>query len=69
MITLKSKPKQGESELLIEEIKKTRSKIKSAESAFRNTTDPTLINSCIYELKALDLRHSYLIEKVKREVN
>ena len=49
-----------------QEITKVRSELKSAQSAFCEATNPLLINSYIYQLKALDAKHCYLLEQAKK---
>ncbi|MFI3226986.1 MAG: DUF2508 family protein [Clostridia bacterium] len=56
-----------DNDLLIQ-IRVTRSKIKTVKNQFEFETDPKLINSYIYELKALEERYSYYLSQCKNNV-
>lgn len=47
------------------EIDEVRLKIKNAEHLFKNTTNKNLISAYIYEIKSLEAKYSYLLEKAK----
>lgn len=50
---------------LLSEIEKTKWALDVAYSNFEYVVDPDLIDCCIYELKALQLRYKFLLEKAK----
>jgi hypothetical protein len=50
-----------------EELKKVRKEMELAYNQFQYTTEPELIDSCIYELKAVQIRYDYLINKAKEK--
>ncbi|MBH1941010.1 YaaL family protein [Mobilitalea sibirica] len=50
---------------LIEEINKTKVALEAAYSHFQNVVDPDLIDSCIYELNAVQNRYKYLLKQAK----
>ncbi len=47
------------------EIDRTRHKMESIRSQFEEAVDPTLIDCCIYELKAVQLRYQFLLRRFK----
>ena len=50
---------------LIDEINKTKIAMEAAYSNFQNVVDPDLIDSCIYELNAVQNRYKFLLRKAK----
>jgi hypothetical protein len=50
---------------LINEINKTKIAMEAAYSNFQNVVDPDLIDSCIYELNAVQNRYKFLIKQAK----
>ena len=50
-----------------DEIFEIQRQIRVAQNGFDNVIEPQLISSYIYELKALNERFSYLIERAKAE--
>ena len=50
---------------LIDEINKTKIAMEAAYSNFQNVVDPDLIDSCIYELNAVQNRYKFLIRQAK----
>ncbi len=52
-------------DLLINEINKTKIALEAAYSNFENVVDPDLIDSCIYELNAVQNRYRFLLKQVK----
>ncbi len=62
LITRKKPPKDN---YLINEINKTKLAMESAYSNFQNVVDPDLIDSCIYEMNAVQNRYRFLIKEAK----
>lgn len=52
-------------DLLVNEINKTKVALEAAYSNFENVVDPDLIDSCIYELNAVQNRYRFLLKQVK----
>ena len=52
-------------DLLINEINKTKIALEAAYSNFENVVDPDLIDSCIYELNAVQNRYRFLLKQAK----
>ena len=50
---------------LFTELGETRFALAQAYTRFDNTTEPELVDACIYELNALQSRYGYLLRKVK----
>lgn len=50
---------------LINEINKTKVAMEAAYSNFQNVVDPDLIDSCIYELNAVQNRYKFLLKQAK----
>lgn len=50
---------------LITEINKTKIAMEAAYSNFQNVVDPDLIDSCIYELNAVQNRYKFLLKQAK----
>ena len=50
---------------LINEINKTKIALEAAYSNFENVVDPDLIDSCIYQLNAVQNRYKYLLKEAK----
>lgn len=50
---------------LINEINKTKIAMEAAYSNFQNVVDPDLIDSCIYELNAVQNRYKFLLKMAK----
>ena len=51
--------------MLINEINRTKIALESAYSNFENVVDPDLIDSCIYELNAIQNRYHFLLKQAK----
>lgn len=62
---LRSKKKRPHEDLLILEINKTKIALEAAYSNFENVVDPDLIDSCIYEMNAIQNRYKYLLKQAK----
>jgi hypothetical protein len=50
---------------LLEDIRKTKSALDCAYSHFENVVDPDLVDSSIYELKAVQLRYRFLLKQAE----
>jgi hypothetical protein len=62
LIAKKRPPKDN---YLMNEINKTKIAMEAAFSNFQNVVDPDLIDSCIYELNAVQNRYKFLLKQVK----
>ena len=62
MFARKKTPKE---DLLISEINKTKLALEAAYSNFENVVDPDLIDSCIYEMNAVQNRYKFLLKQAK----
>ena len=51
--------------LLIEGMSRTRAELNQAYAQFNLHSDPDLVESCVFTIKALRSRYSYLIRKMK----
>ena len=54
-----------EEKYLLAEIKSTKAALAAAYSNFDYAIDPTLIDSCIYELNSVQKRYIFLLERAK----
>lgn len=50
---------------LIKEINQTKIALETAYSNFENVVDPDLIDSCIYQLNAVQNRYHFLLKQAK----
>ena len=66
LLAKKRPPK--EMTLLMNEINKTKIALEAAYSNFENVVDPDLIDSCIYELNAIQNRYHFLLKILKLSV-
>lgn len=57
--------KRKEEEALMNEIQRTKMALETAYSNFENVLDPDLIDSCIYEVNAVQKRYKFLLRQVK----
>lgn len=62
LFTKKKIPKDN---YLINEINKTKVAMEAAYSNFQNVVDPDLIDSCIYEMNAVQNRYRFLLKEAK----
>jgi len=62
LFTKKRPPKDN---ALIAEINKTKIALEAAYSNFENVVDPDLIDSCIYEMNAVQNRYRFLLKQAK----
>lgn len=53
-------------DLLLDDLKRTKSDLEQAYSNFENVIDPDLIDSCIYQVNATQLRYKFLLGRVKQ---
>ena len=60
-----AKKKMPKEDLLISEINKTKIALEAAYSNFENVVDPDLIDSCIYEMNAVQNRYKFLLKQAK----
>ena len=51
--------------MLISEINRTKLALEAAYSNFENVVDPDLIDSCIYEMNAVQNRYKFLLKQAK----
>lgn len=51
--------------ILINEINKTKVELETVYSNFENVVDPDLIDSCIYEMNAIQNRYKFLLKQAK----
>jgi hypothetical protein len=59
------KRRRPKEDLLLIEINRTKLALDTAYSNFENVIDPDLIDSCIYELNAVQNRYKYLLKLAK----
>jgi hypothetical protein len=64
MRLFKKKQEEFNKELL-QEIANTQKELESAYSNFENVVDPDLIDSCIYQVNAIQHRYKFLLKQVK----
>lgn len=60
-----SKKRAPKDNYLMNEINKTKIAMEAAYSNFQNVVDPDLIDSCIYELNAVQNRYKFLLKEAK----
>lgn len=60
-----SKKEDQQNDYLIDEINKTKLALEAAYSNFENVVDPDLIDSCIYEMNAVQNRYKFLLKQAK----
>ena len=65
LMLLFSKKRPPKDNYLINEINKTKIAMEAAYSNFQNVVDPDLIDSCIYELNAVQNRYKFLLKQAK----
>lgn len=66
-MNLFSKKLTKEDDALLDEIRKTKLALESAYSNFENVVDPDLIDCCIYEVNAVQLRYKFLLKQAKEQ--
>lgn len=60
-----AKKKPPKDNYLLEEINRTKIALDAAYSNFQNVVDPDLIDSCIYEMNAVQNRYKFLLKQAK----
>lgn len=58
-------PDEEERQALLDSMARTRVEIHQAHAGFNMQTDPDLVDSHVYEIKALQSRYSYLTRRLK----
>lgn len=58
-------PNEEERRELMEFMAQTRVQINQAYAGFNAQSDPDLVDSCVYEINALQSRYSYLVRRLK----
>lgn len=54
----------------VSEMKRIRSELQCAYSAFNTVTDPDIMDACIFEISALQSRYNYAVNNVRQlEIN
>lgn len=56
---------QREKEELLLEIEEIKRSLETAHSNFENASDPDLVDSCIYEMNAIQYRYKYLLRQIQ----
>jgi hypothetical protein len=64
-VNLFTKKKHPKDDLLIKEINQTKLALEAVYSNFQNVVDPDLIDSCIYEMNAVQNRYKFLLKQAK----
>lgn len=57
--------RQEERRQLIEGMRETRSQLNCAYAQFNSYSDPDLVDSCVYQINALQSRYSYFLRQMK----
>ena len=52
--------------LLLDDLQKTKSDLDLAYANFEHVVEPDLIDSCIYQVNAIQLRYKFLLGRVKQ---
>lgn len=65
-IAKKEKPKTTAYSLLLDDIEKARYDLALAYDNFENAMEPDLIDCCIYQVNALQMRYKFLLTKAKQ---
>lgn len=60
-----AKKRSPKDNYLINEINKTKIAMEAAYSNFQNVIDPDLVDSCIYEMIAVQNRYKFLLKQAK----
>jgi hypothetical protein len=62
---LHTRKKEVGEDFLLSEIKKAKLELDAAYSCFEYVIDPDLIDSCIYQMNAIQNRYKYLLKQAK----
>ena len=65
-IARKEEPKTTAYSLLLDDLEKAQCDLALAYNSFENAMDPDLIDCCIYQVKALQMRYKFLLTKAKQ---
>lgn len=57
--------RQEERRQLMEGMRETRSQLNCAYAQFNSYSDPDLVDSCVYQINALQSRYSYFLRQMK----
>lgn len=53
-------------EELLNEIEEIKLSLETAHSNFENACDPDLVDSCIYEMNAIQYKYKYLLKQMRK---
>lgn len=53
-------------EELLNEIEEIKLSLETAHSNFDNASDPDLVDSCIYEMNAIQYKYKYLLKQMRK---
>ncbi|MDE7299865.1 MAG: YaaL family protein [Lachnospiraceae bacterium] len=67
MLFFHSKKTDEDNSALMAELARTKLALDTAYSNFENVVDPDLIDSCIYEVNAIQQRYRYLLRQLKMD--
>lgn len=56
-------------EELLQEIEKIKLSLEIVHSNFDNANDPDLVDSCIYEMNAIQYKYKYLLKEMRKMEN
>ena len=65
-IAKKEEPTITAYSLLLDDLEKAQCDLALAYNSFENAMDPDLIDCCIYQVKALQMRYKFLLTKAKQ---
>ena len=66
IVGLFKKPKEEADKELLLLIANTQKELETAYSCFENVVDPDLIDSCIYQVNAIQYRYKFLLRQIKQ---
>ncbi|MCD8367978.1 MAG: DUF2508 family protein [Clostridiales bacterium] len=66
--TRRKRGRQEELRTLEEELSAIRLALRQAEGKFNTASDPQLVEAAVFEIKALQARHAYLLRSIKEEL-
>ncbi len=66
LIAKKEEPKTTAYSLLLDDIEKARYDLALAYDNFENAMEPDLIDYCIYQVNAMQMRYKFLLSKAKQ---
>lgn len=56
-------------EELLSEIEEIKQSLATAHSHFENACDPDLVDSCIYQVNAIQYKYKYLLKEIRKVEN